>query len=69
MVKWWQPVWYVIYLEVSTHTVPLSLSHVDVTMPKTPKATEVTSTSPPSINTTIIDASFFLYLQTSSSRP
>ena len=28
-----------IYLEISTHTVPLSLSHVDGTMQKTPKAT------------------------------
>ena len=52
--------------------VPLSLSHVDGTMQKIHKATlmkplesEVTATPPPSINTTIIDASFVLHLQTS----
>ena len=55
-------------------TVPLSLSHVDGTMQTTPKATlmnhlesEVTSTPPPSINTTIIDVSFFLNLRTNFS--
>ena len=56
--------------------VPLSLSHVDGTMQKTPKATlmkylesQVTTTPPASINTTIIDASFFLHLQMNSAIP
>ena len=60
-------------LEYSLTTVPLSLSHVGGTMQKTHQATlmkplesEVTATPPPSINTTIIDASFVLHLQTSS---
>ena len=63
-------------LEYSLTPVPLSLSHVDGTMQKTHKATlikplesEVTVTPPSSINTTIIDASFVLHLQTSSSLP
>ena len=63
-------------LEYSLTTVPLSLSHVGGTMQKTHKATlikpldsEVTATPPPSINTTIIDASFVLHLQMSSTLP
>ena len=61
-------------LKYSLTPVPLSLSHVDGTMQKIHKATlmkplesEVTATPPPSLNTTIIDASFVLHLQTSSS--
>ena len=56
--------------------VPLLLSHVDGTMQKTPKATlmkflesQITTVPPISVNTTIIDASFFLHLQMSSSLP
>jgi len=56
--------------------VPLSLSHVDGTMQKTPKAevikyleSQFPTTSPTSINTTIIDASFFLHLQMNSALP
>ena len=63
-------------LEYSLTPVPLSLSHVDGTMQKTHKATlmkplelKVTATLPPSINTTIIVASFILHFQTSSSLP
>ena len=61
-------------LKYSLTPVPLSLSHVDGTMQKIHRATlmkplesEVTATPPPSINTTFIDASFVLQLQTSSS--
>ena len=50
--------------------VPLSLSHVDETMLKSPKSvlmkhleSKVKSTPPTSINVTIIDAIFFIYLQ------
>ena len=50
---------------IHSHSPTFSLTHVDGTMQKTSKATlmnhlesEVTSTSPPLINTTIIDASF-----------
>ena len=50
--------------------VPLSLSHVDGTMQKTPKSTlmkhlesRVKSTAPISVDVTVIDAMFFLHLQ------
>jgi hypothetical protein len=53
--------------------VPLSLSHVNGTMLKSPKVTilkhlesKVTTTPPTSVDTTIIDASFFLHLQINS---
>jgi hypothetical protein len=56
--------------------VPLSLSHVDGSMQKTPKAallkfieSQVETQPPTSINTTIIDASFFLHLQMNSALP
>lgn len=56
--------------------VPLSLSHVNGTMQKTSKAalmkyleSQTSTTSPNSVNATIIDASCFLHLQRWSTLP
>ena len=56
--------------------IPLSISDVDATMKKTPKSSllhhlesKVITLPPSHVDTTVIDAGFFLHLQTNSSLP